>query len=332
MATLLARIYDRLGDSSFTLPMARHRMQTLSRAYGQDDPRTLEAQVAYGGSLAQAGRPLEAVDLLSQVVAAYERGGKAGTLPHLLARKEALDALAETRIPTPERLEKELEALRPDQQRLLPTPADQLTFLHYQIEIFYHAHAYRHAEPLLRQILEGPTPKAPEHSMVVQSLVRMGTVQRVLGRPAESYRFYNLAIQKDTAVRGPNYHYLADRYTLLASSHMADGHSKEALDAATEAVRIALVNGDHVKLPSMLRNAADVAIDGGKYDLALDWLDQSLDNLPTTSHFWLSNSTRRAFTLTCLKRWDEAGKLSKNSCPRPRRKTAPGWRRWPAWT
>jgi tetratricopeptide (TPR) repeat protein len=305
VASLMAVTYAALGQESLSIPIARQQVEIMQRAYGINDMRTLGAMSNLARQLAQNDQEREAVSVFDAAIAGFERIGSSDRLSCHSARVERLRALASGHMIKLAEIAPQIKALQPNQDRLLPSSTSQLSFIHFQSELYYLYQDYDTAEPLLRQIVDGPRPAEPSHSLVVQSLTRLAVVLRNQGQKEAAYRRLEQAIALDISVRGPDYHYLADRYVLLAYAHAEDGHPEPAVSAAREALRIAKVTASKNAYSGAQLTLCEIALKVDRRQEAASAVAEAMGPESKREVRNLTHGSRLVAILAALQNWHD---------------------------
>jgi eukaryotic-like serine/threonine-protein kinase len=305
VASLMANIYASLGNESLTIPISKQKFETLRRAYGADDRRTLYALTAYARQLAQGGREAESLPHFASAISSFQRIGHDKGLSCHTAECEQLRAQSAIQALPLDQLDGVLEKLRQDYFRLKPVVKSQMHWLHFKSEIFYHYHLDDRAEPLLL-VLTGSSPPAPPNTTIMaQSLARLAIIARNNDRYDLAVTRFQRAIEYYTQTFGPDYHSLTDIHLLLSLTQAHLGQVEPAMASAQETLRLAKMKADPAKLVRAYLNLATVTVKVSQAQAAEKALAQAIALQKDQATESLENSLLMVELWMKLQRWSE---------------------------
>lgn len=181
---VMAATYDEMNRQDISIPLSRDLVQVRTRLWGEDDPRTLAAELQLARAFTAIGSPMEVIEIGERVLPRLEPQQTSGDYENLLY--QLLVAYANVgRFDEAEALHDKAWALV--QKLYKPSDYEYVFFNLYVYVLRYNQGRWLEAEAALKPLVEAGSRAAPHYARFVQrSRQTLWTLQARLGRPEAS--------------------------------------------------------------------------------------------------------------------------------------------------
>jgi serine/threonine protein kinase len=231
LMNVMAETYLSLGLYSRAHALAQHVVENQTKAFGADDPKTLESMRQFGSILAAEGRIVDSETLLRQTIERQSRVLGADDLATLQTKHE-LAFLLDRGAHHAEAEKIERQIIDTESKTLGTNDPKTLRSMNNLASALSGQSRFDEAEPLFRQVLERSRrslgPRHPETLAAMQAIANMLSEQ---GRYDEAEVMYREELALQQQVLGPDHPKTASTITTLANTVVRGADRKPEAEA-----------------------------------------------------------------------------------------------------